>query len=291
VLPPGLDSYVAAVRELCGRLSGTTYDFVPLPPVDAPLQPRVLARTYWIEMLARAHAASFVALSRHLRWLDAIASCEDAPNYLGYCAALRGFLESAADSLDTLLHVPLTLATCHAQICLALSGADTAVPVHEELEDGLIHFLYARKLPKDGGGFPASHRNKTVQDYLKPLISRGIPLVQECYGDLCDVTHSGFLSVTPFFQPGDRTLYRVASSADADLILSFAEKYGPMFGPLTEHALNPAVLTLKVLNRFSVTHLQSRFVEVFNISHLSAWQEIEAAFETRGAFCDGPAAK
>ena len=55
-------------------------------------------QTYWREILARSHLAAATSILRSRQWITAILSAISQANLLAFAAALRGFIESAADS-------------------------------------------------------------------------------------------------------------------------------------------------------------------------------------------------
>ena len=65
-------------------------------------------RIYWLELLYRAHLAAATTMLRQDRWLNAAAATN--ANCLGFAAAFRGLLESAADASFSLRFVPRYIA-------------------------------------------------------------------------------------------------------------------------------------------------------------------------------------
>jgi hypothetical protein len=107
-----------------------------------------MAQVYWQEMLYRVHWAATSNLLRHQRWFEScrILSVEQ-PNFLGFCACLRGLTEGAADASHSLGAVPETLTTYCNGICAALRGEATSFLVAETLENMLIRFQYGTSAP------------------------------------------------------------------------------------------------------------------------------------------------
>lgn len=273
--------YLGEVEALCRRIAGTSYEFVPESSLGAIVEPRVLVRNYTLEILSRTHAVAFVSMARSLRWADATTNAVNSENFFAFCACFRGLIESAADTYDCLTVVPMLLASNMRSLREAVKGSATAGLDAGELEDRLIHFLFARKLGKTELA-PNSHRRKEVWQYLKLLKEHGGSLVEECYRELCEVTHAAHASVSPFFMHVDRSLYKVAMANDGEWLASFNERFGDIFDPLVQRALTPSVLTLKVLNVVLVPHLQTPSVEKYSLDGVAAWPAIAAELEAQG---------
>jgi hypothetical protein len=62
-----------------------------------------------MELIEKAHLASITALMRAKRWADATCLAYEKENFLSWCASVRGLLESAGDTVDSLLNIPVAL--------------------------------------------------------------------------------------------------------------------------------------------------------------------------------------
>jgi hypothetical protein len=270
------DHYVALVRRLVPHVISVRYTFTPLrSKQDAEkLGLARLQKEYWYEILARAHAASVITILRGLRWFDATLEMASSNRYLGFAAALRGLLESAADSHDSLRCFSLTVAA-HAQpIRRSLKGRATGLVLGPVLEDALIHFLFARKAPK-AAALPESHRAKQVKDYIAYLETK-VPGVQALYSKLCELTHAAKASVDPFFTQVGETEWTVIDPGDGDLIGALLAEHGSLIQPILMHAFNPALLALRMLNEFPTGQLHTVALNSWDFSMIPAWREIQA---------------
>lgn len=116
------DVYPKILRDIVNEASGTTYSFMGVEEFKV-LSPSQMNRVYWEEILYRVHWAALANAIRHLRWFDAcVVHTTSQPNYLAFCAALRGLVESAADTKHSLEVVPLTIASSAGVILEALNG-------------------------------------------------------------------------------------------------------------------------------------------------------------------------
>src|SRR5215475_6823994 len=79
-------------------------------------------RVYVQELLFRTHFAALTTLFRNRRWMAGIDAALKHPNYFAFCACLRGFVESAADSHDALFSGLWTLVEHFGPIACALAG-------------------------------------------------------------------------------------------------------------------------------------------------------------------------
>src|SRR5258708_7143787 len=77
-----------------------------------------------LELIDKAHLAALTALMRTKRWADATCLMYDSENFVGWAASVRGFLESSGDTVDGLLHIPLSLAKYHRLIKRCLAGKE-----------------------------------------------------------------------------------------------------------------------------------------------------------------------
>lgn len=231
-------------------------------------------RIYWTEILARAHIAAVTSILRNRRWIEGVLSAFEASNLLSFTACMRGFLESAADSHDALDRVPGTLARNHLIIQQALDGRMDKSYVSPELEDMLIHFSHARKLSRDEAA-PQTHKAKSIRDYLAILEKSGVPKVFECYSFLCDLTHPGALSVWVWFNAESESDFSFDPNKSSLTISSFCSQYRDMMLPLFMYSFNSAILTLAVLNHFSLKVFHCKEVSKWNLSDIKAWRKIK----------------
>lgn len=161
VFGPEYVHFVHVVEELSRSLIGFKYRFMPKEDYEKlkKTDKKEAAYVYWLEILYRAHSAAVTSIMRNHRWMKGALLAAGQNNYLLTMAAFRGFIESAADTDIGLRDVPLTLAECSKVIEQALQR-NFCNPVEvNTLEDKLIHYAFARKLPKNSE-YPESHRAK-----------------------------------------------------------------------------------------------------------------------------------
>ena len=161
---PSTVAYIQILDDMAQDLAAANYRFMDSQKFDELLasNPGEAARVYWLELLFRAHWAAASNIMRHKRWLNGcLRMYEDRPNFLGFAACLRGFVEASADACHSLNPVPLTLAQNHRAIAEALTGKASGILTCGELEESMIHFQFARKPEKGETALPghqAAHR-------------------------------------------------------------------------------------------------------------------------------------
>lgn len=229
---------------------------------------------YWSELLMRCHLAAATSILRSRRWIDGVLSAARSQNLLAFAAALRGLIESAADTSDALLPIPRTLARDRARINEALRGKSKVLLLAKELEDVLIHYAYARKLNK-GEQAPDSHKVRLVRDYVQVLEKGQVPRIVECYAKLCDFTHPGASSVHMWLAPKSDLELELATNREAVLIDWFLAEYEGMFLQLLMFAFNLPIVTLAVLNYFDLPGFHTPRLIGWDLSGIPLWKRIE----------------
>src|SRR5947207_1492895 len=101
VFPAQAGMYMKMLRLLVAQLDGVEYAFMPIRSPDDAC-PTQWLKEYWLEILERAHASSAIAIMRGIRWVDAVEAAAATSNFLGFAAALRGFLEHTGDAHESL---------------------------------------------------------------------------------------------------------------------------------------------------------------------------------------------
>lgn len=143
--------YVQLIDAIKLERLQTEYKFVPNEEFESILK-RSAAKAneiYWREIFYRLHFTSVSAILRSRRWVEGIAQETKLKNFFGFAATLRGLIESAADTTTSLKDALPTLAENYREITEALMGhLNDKLLVCKELEDELIHFMYARKLSR-----------------------------------------------------------------------------------------------------------------------------------------------
>lgn len=239
-------------------------------------------RVYVEELLFRAHWAALASIFRNRRWMDGMDAALKSPNYFSFCAGLRGFLESAADSYEAMYAAMCAIAEHFAAFRCALLGEfSDAVFCCEPLENILIHFTHARRVPKAETA-PQTHHAKTMQDYLTGFEERRERILRDLYAELCEVTHPAAITVHLFGQgdPQNPNTVRFIDPEDLPFIAYLLKRHDRAFVILFQKSFNAALLTLNVLNRFGDPRLYTPGADQIDFSKVSAFSEIEEKINT-----------
>ena len=241
-------------------------------------------RVYWTELLGRAHIAAVTAILRSGHWMSAVLSAYSEGNALGFAAAFRALMESAADTSNGLRSTPPTLAHLYPEVSKALLGRATDIVIATELEDHLIHYSHARYLRRsERDSMPPTH-DALLASKLEDLKELGnADKVAAAYRFLSDLTHPAAASVSIWLAPVDATgiEFTVSSKQGEAVMTAFLKEYKTLFFDVLMLAFNTPVVVLNTLNYFPVKELHSPALLNANFSGLAAWRrslsEIEAA--------------
>jgi hypothetical protein len=272
------DLFAPVLDRIAEDVIGAEYRFMDVEQFARLLaadQPES-ARVYWSEMLFRAHWAASSNILRHRRWFQGcIRLCEEQPNFLGFAACLRGFVEASADAVHSLGPVPLTLADNYRAIAEALAGKATRIELSPKLEDKLIHFQFARKLQK-GESAPSSHQVATVDTYLRSADAPTESRMKTLYSELCQMVHPAAHSLL-WMSIASEDSVRLSSGDDKAWIEGFCKRHVKAIERLQMQSINISILVLKVLNRFRLIGLVSQFVESLDMGDVPGWLKIKRA--------------
>lgn len=232
---------------------------------------------YWKELLFRVYWAAALNIMRHQRWQAASISAFNEPaNLLAFASSLRGLLEGAQDAWYSLNGVPSTLARDRSYIQSALDGTmhDKSF-LNKELEDRLIHFLYARKVGKaDKDMTPTSHVAHEPRDYRNAI---GLPDAEreswrELYDDLCGICHPTAYSLVPFWK-GDDCRVEIVRPDDSSHILGLCHKYKNVISSALSLSVTQPAMCLKALNWFPLAETICPEIEKWNFEDVPAWNK------------------
>lgn len=268
--------YPEICKSIVAEGVGTYYKFMDISAFQVQ-PPGTINRVYWEEMLSRAHWAAISGLVRSSRWFAACSVQSVAnPNYLGFCATLRGMTESAADITYSMGAVPETLALESSKVLAALKGSSKDLLVSTELEEALIHFQFARRLTKvESESAPSEHQAKSASKYISMINQEGYP-VSELYSELCQIVHPAAQSLGWFTYIDEHGL-SLNEPDDAGAILDICERHAKCIEWILQ-TNNLSILTLQVLNAFSLEQLRSKTVRGVDMSGLNLHNKIKGAF-------------
>jgi hypothetical protein len=274
------DIYPKILRDIVNEASGTSYSFMDVEEFKA-LPPGHMNRVYWEEILYRVHWAAVANSIRHLRWFDAcVVHSAAEPNYLAFCAALRGLLESAADTKHSLGAVPLTIASSGDNVIKALDGRlDKSIFFSTELENCLIHFHHARKVGKEEDA-PPTHRAETAAKYVSAIEHTEYP-IKALYSELCQVVHPAEPSLHWLSHVSENG-WEVGKQDDIGSILKLVDKNKESISWIQQNSGNTTIFLCQVLNVFPLKKLHIDSVRPWNMKELSLHNRIRDEFGRHG---------
>ena len=276
------DSTTAEFAQLIDDLAledlAITYEFVTVERLEqiTLADSGNALRIYWTELLARAHMTAVTGIMRSRHWYSAIVAAEDSQNIFAFAAALRGLIESSADTYSSLQGIPMTLTRDHSQILTALLGRATDGPINNDFEDRLIHYSHARYIPRsDRPTVPYSHVARSTQAYLEILNRSQVSHIDELYRLLCDLVHPAAPSVWMWLRTeqqrhGEHVHFSPGN--DGAIIADVAENYSDTLHGVMKLAFEPAALTLMVLNYFPVAEFHVPALLNWNVPGFPEWE-------------------
>ena len=219
--------------------------------------PEASGSVYWFELLGRVYSASAAGIMRTLRWLKGVKLSISHGNFHSLAANLRGLLESAADQCYSLKSAPKFLAGNYDIIMeqLYCNSALGEIATCEELENLLIHFYHASRLP---GRDPddAFHNPLTSEEYLSCLQGAQSGCIFDLYALLCDISHPATGSLIPFVKESTEGGYLIILPDEGKAINDRCISNMEAIVRITA-GINCCLLTLLVLNGYPVESLHT----------------------------------
>lgn len=232
-------------------------------------------KNYVLEIIYRFHAASLITLRRNFSWIDSIESSRGNSIFFAYCASLRGFIESSADSYYSLRNVPQNLAT-YFKIMKHCIGGEESIYIHQfkELEDWGIHFLEAGKY--EDKSLPEEHfKAKTNWEYLNVIDSeKKLKPVYPLYQKLCQITHPSRETTYLYFKEKD-SIWTVGSISEFDEITKLENSYNIEYEEIFQKSFNSALLSLWVIDQFSIEGLRCSEIRRINFENIEEFRKIK----------------
>jgi len=275
-------NYKIFVERLLLNLKSYSYSFMPEDKFDRVVLtfPSEAKRIYWDEILYRAHYSAIIAILRSHKWAEGVQISYENKNYLSFCANLRGLLESASDSFDSLGAVPKFIAMNFNMIKSPYTKF-----LCPELEDALIHFSHGRRIKK-GDDAPESHKAKSPTEYLRAFDPKDNSRFYDLYRELCETTHPAARTVLMFLKPIDKKggVITLSDSYDEILILDFLDRYRTIIDEFLEYALNLPFVLLKILNFFGDRRIETKNVEMICFDNIKLWTECKEILREQGVY-------
>jgi hypothetical protein len=240
-------------------------------------------RFYTAELFAHIHIAALISLQRNLKWINAIKLSYENNSYFGFCANLRSFIESAADSFFSLKLAPSTLVKNHENFRLCMAGKQTkAIVTCEEMENLAIHFLQAGK--HDDKTQPEKHfKAKKVMEYIES-IDEGTPgnPIYTLYQKLCQVIHPARQSARLFLKQHPDGMWSVEECNDGKLIADeWVNTNNATFAVLFQKTFNASFLSLYFLDEIDRLNLPCPVIRTFNFSKVDGFSRMQQTLQKK----------
>ena len=71
---------------------------------------------------------------------------------------------------------------------------------------------------------------------------------------------------------------RLSAHQDMAIVKGILDNHGSILLELAMFGFNPAIITLKILNRFSISELHTPPLEDWNLSGIKGWSKCDALF-------------
>ncbi|MCP4986953.1 MAG: hypothetical protein GY928_13150 [Colwellia sp.] len=250
-------SYIYSVLvEVDGYISKVAYKFIPEEQFKKIDNIPEMQLVYWSEIIQRFHISNATSLLRVKKWYEAMNAAYDNNNYYGFCAAIRGLLESCSDSFYSLGRVIFPIAENFNNIKIAIEGKSQKTLFAEEIEQELIHYIFGRKLSRsEQDMFPLSHNAKQVRKYLDSIDNASL---NSLYSELCQISHPSIMSFLPFMMElDDHGLTLHNERIDNELNKNLLERHRKTIYNTTIYALGPSLCGLKIINKLNTPLLES----------------------------------
>ncbi|MDN3551007.1 hypothetical protein [Mucilaginibacter aquaedulcis] len=267
----------AAIKQLNNIKDDWRFPLVPTEIFKESDDLVVAAEIYWKEMLYRIHAATTVSLFRAARWIDGMQAAREAGIYYSFAVNLRGFVESCSDTFYTMRQVPLTIAKDFHAIKKSLTGETEIIVAHEPLEEILLHFSHASKIPKaQQKTLPEYMNAKQVREYLNAIVDVN-DQIDTLYSYLCQVSHPAAESNAIFLFHYENDLIVCGDSymMEIDLINGLIDTFGNAIQDIFRLICRNGFQCFKLLNLFELDEIFTNHPLIDNIIKSQAWDDVK----------------
>lgn len=272
-----LSDIYTVIIEVENALSAVVYNYISEEDYQKIDNIPELQLVYWSEIIQRLHICGATTIQRLKKWYEAINNSYETKNYYGFCASIRGLIEACSDSFFTLSRVIFPIAENFKHINEAIKGNAQRTVLSEEIEDYLIHYIFAQKLrASERRSSPQSHSAKQVREYLDSLDDDSI---NQLYAEMCQVSHPSKMSLIPFIMElEEHGLSLHKKDIDEELNKNLLDKHRDSIYNATAFALGTAQCSLKLINLFEgklLESLQTDDSAFLSLDGNKLWEDIE----------------
>jgi hypothetical protein len=280
ILGEDASQYIPVIKKILSECGSYNYEFISEESFK-DLAGRDIAESqvqYIKELLYRSHFASLSAIARNHEWLEGMRCSYEAGLYLPFAASMRCFLESTADSYFSLASLCTTISKNIGIINDTINKRTNEFGVFTDLENLLIHYSHARRVDKNET-VPEFHKAETAAKYIRDLEEKSSARVQECYSELCQLSHPAAQGVLHMMVPVSDTKFAFEHGYGEAKIKALLSKYRRDFVSLLTFSFNPSILALKVLNNVDLSHLHVKPINELDMNHIVAWKQCKKNIE------------
>jgi hypothetical protein len=265
--------YIDIIEKVIAEVGSVNYDYLYIEEYSAQLRkdPSEGSKIYWTEIINNAHAASLMSMYRHKLWISGIVEAYNNNNYLIFSASIRGLLESVSDSNYSLRRVPHFLEQFSGEIEKAIkklnefhsaSMEDFKFTICSDLEEDLLHFIYARRLSRKNSD-PNYHNAQTNTNYINTLDNTKF---LDLYSDLCQITHPAMPSVMDYFDVTESTIgynnkIDFVVDKNLDLIKKLISRYKKELNTMLCIGFGCPIAILKEVNKLNYKPLYIKTID------------------------------
>lgn len=273
-----IDHYVPLVRQILAS-DNSQYFFTNVLYFQKLLFSGKLAdanNIYVSEIIYRLHASSIITMRRNMSWIDAIIISRDHSSYFSFCAALRGLIESAADSFYSLKYVPISIATYFQELKrLLLKKENKKLAMFKELEDWGIHFLEAGKYEKDSKKVKEHYKAMSTWEYLKAIDKESVlKPVYPLYQELCQITHPSRETTYLYFKE-ENGHWSAKNFNGNEEIENLLKRYDSEFEEVFQKSFNAAMLSLWIIDMLPIKETKCLFIREFNFDEIKEFKKMK----------------
>ncbi|HIF5647382.1 TPA: hypothetical protein ACX3DB_004655 [Vibrio parahaemolyticus] len=264
------------LSTIVNNIGLTKYSYTSQPEFESMILKDMNSglKQYWVEILYRAHFASVASIYRNYQWMQGMQTSYDCHLFLPFTSCFRALIESTSDTFDAFNGFPELLSKSNKTVKKILMGKyrKNVGYISQELEDKLIHFSHARRISKNENA-PDSHYAKSAAKYIKALDKENKLNLYKCYSELCEYTHPAASSTGHYMTTIDQNTFVFTSGCDQQKIESFCSKYKEAMEVIISCAINPGLITLKLLRKFPEPTCQEPIVDKVCLNEVQHWKD------------------
>jgi DNA-binding protein Fis len=266
------------VKEFIKDLTIKDYKFIANSEYEKILKSdfQYACKIYWTEQFYRIQLGSILNLIRTIRWIDSIESSYVKNNHLGFCAAIRGLLESTADSCDAFYKIPHHLLEKFTLIEGVFKNTHHKFIKSQQLKDDLISFLFASNTVYNNNK-QTIYKPKSIKTYISTLDGKLNGDLYDFYSKLCEVIHPSYFSCRSYTKNGkndELEVIQINPNADENLNKSLIDSNKDNLVKLFQLSLIPSLTNLKVINLFDIKDFNLSFIDKIYFDQLEYWNQL-----------------